>query len=124
MVDEKEISRRTDAALAAINNAFGTEYLKSLNTADTPYGATLFVEFHLEEFPAEYWKKHLGTSEPEPKAVLSLLVLRGHWGTKDGEHDPDGIENFDFTLPDEVTDEVICVSFNQDGEIEGIYMES
>lgn len=52
------------------------------------------------------------------------MVLQGHWGTEDGEHDPNGIENFDFSLPGGVTDNVICVAFEQDGEIERIEMES
>lgn len=124
MANRIEITRRTDAALTAIRSVFGTEYLKSLNTADTPYGATEFVEFHLDELPSEYWQKHLGTTDPKPEAVLDLLVLRGHWGTKNDKHDPNGIESFDFTLPDNVTDNVICVEFDQNGQITRIDMES
>ncbi len=124
MTNRIEISRRTDAAPSAFKSALGTEYFTSIGTADTAYGATLFVEFHLEELPTEYWQKHLGTCELEPEAVLTPLIFQGYWGTEDGEHDSNGIENFDFSLPGGVTDNVICVSFKQDGEIERIEMES
>ncbi|MCZ8283901.1 MAG: DUF2004 domain-containing protein [Bacteroidia bacterium] len=106
---EDEVKKRANLALAAIKQAFGTE-------ADE-YGATLFVSHHLEEIPRDYWKKRLGTDKPEPSAVLGLLELKSNWG--EGE-----IENFDFSLPDDVTQYVISVNFDEGGEIAGISMES
>jgi hypothetical protein len=106
-----EIDRRTKAALAAIRAAYGTE--------DDEHGVTLFVSHHLEEVEGSYWKQHLQSSSPEPSKVLDLLVRSPHWDADEG-----GIDSIDFTLPDEVTNYVICVSFDDDGEVEGITMES
>ena len=106
----EEIERREQAARAAIKQAFGTE--------EAEYGVNLFVSHHLEEIESSYWQKHLATETPEPARVLDLLQLKTHW---DGE---DEIDIFDFTLPDEVTDYVITVRFNDAGEVEEIDMES
>ncbi len=106
-MDETEIRKREQAAIKVIHAAYGTE--------DDEYGGTLFVSHHLEELEPEYWEKHLGTSNPDPKQVLSLLYLREHW-------EDDTI--FDFTLPGEVTDYAISVTFGEDGEVESIAMES
>jgi len=111
--ENDEIQRRQAAALSAIKAAYGTE--------DDEEDATLFVSHHLEELDASYWEKHLGEASPEPVRVLDLLVLRSHWGY-DGDDD-DGIDIFDFTLPDGVTDYVISVAFDEDGEVESVLME-
>jgi len=107
-MDDKDIKRREEAAVAAIKAAFG-----ALEQEED--GVTMFVEHHLEELEPEYWEKHLGSAKPDPRKVLDLLVLRSHW-------DDDSI--FDFTLPEDVTDYVISVSFDEDGEVEDIAMES
>ena len=105
-----EIKRREAAARAAIQKVFGT--------AEDEFGATLFVSHHLEELDAGYWKKHLFTETPEPRRVLELLELRERWAG------PDEIDTFDFTLPEEVTQYVICVRFNESGEVSDVTMES
>src|SRR5262245_17659315 len=105
-----EIKRREAAALAAIKSAFGID--------DDEYGATLFVSHHLEELDSGYWKKHLSTETPEPHLILDLLALRSHWGGDDE------IDTFDFTLPDQVTDYVISVRFDDGGDVSEITMES
>lgn len=107
-----EIERRQAAALAAIRTAFGT--------AEDQYGATLFVSHHLAEIDDAYWQEHLQSSSPEPVRVLDLLVLQSHWS----EDDDEGLDTFDFTLPGDVTNYVISVSFNEDGKVEDIVMES
>lgn len=107
---QKEIEKREKAAIAVIRSAFDSE--------DDESGATLFVEHHLEEIEGEYWQKHLGTAKPEPVSVLDILVLRSHWGGDDE------IETFDFTLPENVTDYVISVRFDESGQVEDISMES
>src|SRR5262245_54893529 len=94
-----EIKKREEAALAAIKHAFGTP--------EDEYGATLFVSHHLEEIEESYWRKHLGSTRPEPGSVIDILVLRSHWG----DEDDDGIDTFDFTLPNEITNYVISVHF-------------
>jgi hypothetical protein len=49
-----------------------------------------------------------------------MLELRSHWGAEA----EDGLDTFDFTLPDDVTNYVIAVRFNEDGEVHDISMES
>jgi hypothetical protein len=105
-----EVKRREAAARAAIKRALGT--------ADDQFGATLFVSHHLEELDSSYWRKHLSTETPEPRRVLELLELRSHWG---GDNE---VDTFDFTLPEEVTNYVISVKFDESGEISEVTMES
>jgi Protein of unknown function (DUF2004) len=109
--NSEETQRREKAALAAIKQAFGTD--------QDEYGATLFVSHHLDEVEESYWQKHLGTAKPEPRRVLELLELRSHWGEDDR-----GIDTFDFTLPDNATNYVISVRFDDKGQVEEITMES
>jgi hypothetical protein len=109
---DKEIARRTAAALAAIKQSLGAE--------DSP--VSMFASHHVEELDAAYWKKHASTAKPTPKQVVDLLELRSHWGG-DGDDD-DGIDVFDFTLPGDVTDYVISVRFDEDGEVQEVDMES
>ena len=105
-----EITKREAAARAAIKNAFGTP--------DDEFGATLFVSHHLDELEPPYWTKHFSTETPEPQRILESLVLRSHWGGDDE------IDSFDFTLPEEVTDYVVSVKFDESGEIVELTMES
>ena len=109
--DPAEIDRRKQAALVAIKSVYGTE-------ADE-CGATLFVSHHLEEVEDSFWEKHLKSASPKPQQVLELLVFKDHWGEDDDE-----IEVFDFTLPDEITNYVISVRFDEDGQVEDVSMES
>jgi len=108
----QELERRKEAALAAIRAAFGT--------AEDEFGATLFVSHHLEELAGAYWEKHLNTATPAPFQVLELLVFQSHWS----DEDDDGMDTFDFTLPEEVTNYVVSVRFNEAGNVEEITMES
>ena len=105
-----EIKKRETAARAAIKKAFGT--------ADDEMDATLFVSHHLEELDSSYWKQQFSTETPNPQLILDSLMLRSHWGGDDE------IDTFDFTLPEDVTDYVISVSFDGAGEVSGITMES
>ena len=105
-----EIKKREAAARTAIKSIF--------NPAEKDSVVTLFVSHHLEELDAAYWKTHFSTEKPDPQHILELLVLRDHWGGNDE------IDTFDFTLPEDVTDYVISVSFNEDGAVSDITMES
>ena len=105
-----EIKRREAAARAAIKEAFGTPH--------DEFGATMFVSHHLEELDSAYWKKHFSTARPDAHRILDALVLRSHWGGDDE------IDTFDFTLPEEVTQYVVSVAFDEDGSVSGITMES
>lgn len=102
--------QRETAALAAIREAF--------TSADEDNDVRLFISHHLAEVEGTYWKQHLGDESPEPSRVLDLIQLRDHWGGDDE------LETFDFTLPDEATQYVISVRFDETGEIEEISMES
>jgi len=105
----KLTEKRKKQALAAIRKTFGTE--------DGEDSVDLFISHHLEELPASYWKKRCGSASPKPKAVLALLKFHSAWGERD-------VENFDFTLPGEVTDYMISVHFDEEGVIDEISMES
>jgi len=107
---KEEIKKREQIARQAIYKAFGTE--------EDEFGGTLFVTHHLEEIEKEYWVKHIGTEIIEPEKILGLLVLKSHWG---GEKD---IDIFDFTLPEDITDYVVSVQFDEKGEVSNIVMES
>ncbi|HEY0981742.1 MULTISPECIES: DUF2004 domain-containing protein [unclassified Schlesneria] len=107
---QNEIKRRESAARTAIHRAYGT--------ADDEFGATLFVSHHLEELDPSYWTSHFSTTRPNAQQILEALVLRSHWGGDDE------IDMFDFTLPGEVTDYAVCVSFDESGKIIEITMES
>ena len=104
-----ELERRRLVALAEIRQAHGTE--------DGEDSVDLFVAHHLEELPQDYWLDHLGRPTPDSAAVIGLLAFRSSWGKGD-------LENFDFTLPGDVTDYVVSVHFDEKGEIDGISMES
>jgi len=110
--NKKDIQRHTEAALLAIKQA--------ISSSDEDSSVKLFVSHHLQELDAAYWTKHAGKPRPCPKEVLELLQLRSHWG----EDDEDGIDTFDFTLPGDVTQYVIAVRFDADGEVKEIEMES
>lgn len=105
-----ELSRRENAARQAIKNGFDME--------DEESGVAMFVAFHLEELPSDYWQQHLHTARPDPSAVLDLLELHAHWG------ESDEMEYLDFTLPGKVTDYVVSVRFDGKGKIVEISMES
>jgi hypothetical protein len=109
-VNLDEVMKREKIAIAAIRRTFGTD--------DGEYGSTLFVSHHLEELEVNYWLQHLGTEKPEPERVLDIIKLRSHWGGDDE------LETFDFTLPNNVTDYVISVRFDDSGDVEEISMES
>lgn len=108
----EEIERRKRVAISAIKNAFGTK--------EDEYGATLFVSHLLGEIEGDYWQAKLASSQPKPKQVLDLLVLQSHWG----DEKSNGMDTLDFTLPGNITDYLISVSFDEEGDVEEITMES
>lgn len=110
--DEVELARRTRVALDAIRKSLGTEAGE--------FGATLFASHHLGELEASYWQARLQNDRPAPSQVLELLELQAHWG----DDDEDGIDTLDFGLPDGVSNYLLSVSFDENGEVEEIVMES
>jgi hypothetical protein len=103
---------RETAARAALKNA--------IEAPDAEGEAESFVSHHLEELEPDYWVRYAGTATPEPSQVIGLLELRGVWGPDGG----DALETFDFTLPGDVTNYVLCVRFGGEGEVVDISMES
>lgn len=81
----------------------------------------LYAEHHLEELEPEYWLKNLGTATPQPLQVLNVLELSSHidWVLEEDEN-----YRIDFTLPEEVTQYVLCVELDRDETVVGISMES
>jgi len=105
-----EIEMRARTALSAIKAAHGTD--------EDKYGATLFVSHHLAEIDDSYWEERFQTASPTPTQILGALVF-----LVDFEDDYD-MSSFNFTLPGNVTDHLLCVAFDKDGEVEDITMES
>lgn len=83
---------------------------------------TMFVEHHLAELDRSYWIEQLETASPTPEKVLHLLELKSTWHQfVEEDEQPD---TFDFTLPGDVTQYIICVLFNEKGTVEKIDMQS
>ena len=106
----QEIKKREAAARVAIKRAF--------NPADDESAVALFISHHLQELDSGYWKKHFSSEKPDAQRILDSLVLQSHWGGDDE------IDTFDFTLPEDVTNYLISVSFDDVGEVSYITMES
>jgi hypothetical protein len=104
---KNEIEKREIESISALK--------KSLND---DYSTKLFISHHLTEINSEYWIEHLGCAKPNSIDIINILVLKEHWG---GDAD---IDIFDFTLPDNVTDYVLSVSFDDSGKINEISMDS
>jgi hypothetical protein len=107
--------------IRAVREAAARTAIKESLEAQGADGETAsYVSHHLEELEPDYWLRYAGTATPELAQVVSLLELRGAWGPESG----DELENFDFTLPGDVTDYVLCVRFDDEGEVLDISMES
>jgi len=110
-LNQDEISKRIKVALSTIKNTYGAE--------DGEYSVNLFASHHLNEIEVGYWEKHLGIADIKESQILDILVLRSYW-----RDDENGIDIFDFTIPENITDYIISVHFNKNGQIEEISMES
>ena len=106
---EEIIDRRAKLAMDAIRASVGTPEAED--------GVDGFISHHLEQLEPEWWIEHLGTSKPTPSQVLGLLTLRY-------PHPDDDPDVLDFTLPDDVTQYVVAVKFDEQGRVEAIDMES
>ena len=88
-----------------------------LGTEEGEDSVDLFVQHHLDEIEADYWNGQLGTATPAASAVLGLLQAREPW-------EDDGSVHVDFALPGDVSQYVLSVEFDEDGEVLGVSMES
>jgi len=100
---------REAQAIAAIKQSNKTNFGED--------SVNLYIQHHLNELPDSYWAKHLGTHTPSASMIVTLLKLKSSWG--DGD-----IEYFDFDLPDNITDYVLSVHFDDSGKVDSILMES
>ena len=107
-------TRLTTLARAAIQAQFEQQ--------DEDGEVQLFIQHHLDELEASYWLQHTGTATPQAAQVLQMLVLSPHieWELED----EDDSYVVDFVLPDEVSQYVLCVEFDQDEQLLDICMES
>ncbi len=112
-----EIQRRDRLA----RNAIQAQFESAQQSADPDEeGVVLFVSHHLTEIDEEFWMKHCNVARPEPTQIFKILVLQSHWG----EEEEDGIDTFDYTLPEDETQYLISVSFDESGAVCEISMES
>ncbi len=102
-------SSQKEKALEAIKATIGTE--------EGEYGIDLFISHHPEELSKPDWQNAIGIEEPTPNEVFNALVLQECWD------DENGIA-YDFTLPNDATNYLISVRFDEEGNIEDIAMES
>lgn len=92
-------------ARLALKNALTTGVFKQ--------NVLLFIEHHLDEVEPGYWKNHFGTTQPTALQVVDKLVLQ----------DNSDANLLDFTLPDDVTQYLLCVTL-EGNQIIDISMES
>ena len=90
--------------------------LVELTRCHLPIFLLIVPMYYLEEIEPEYWQEHFATATPTVLQVLDAFILISQWG--------DDSEKLDFTLADDVTDYVICVSFDSKGQVIDISMES
>ncbi|QDU83512.1 hypothetical protein Pla163_06110 [Planctomycetes bacterium Pla163] len=110
-MNQDETARRERIARDAI--------LSSLGQESGEYGATLFATHHLAELDEAYWQEHAQAGSPEPRRVLEILELKSS-----ADDEEEGLDQLDFGLPGGVSDYVLCVSFDEEGEVDDISMES
>ncbi|MEC8555009.1 MAG: DUF2004 domain-containing protein [Planctomycetota bacterium] len=97
--------------VAAIRKAHGTE--------DDKHGVNLFISHHIEELAVEYWGQDCNIAMPVAAQVLDILVQKPSM-----DDEEDASEMMDFTPPGGVTEYVIFVEFDEDGNVAEITMES
>ena len=110
--------RMVEAKVALVNN---------LALPNDESSVRSYIEHHLVEVDDEYWVTVFGESKPSISVVASKMVIHPFWYEEalDGEADLDRV---DFTLPDNeddaVTNYLLCVEYSEEGQLEGISMES
>lgn len=100
-------TQRIDRCRQAVRDVYGTP--------SDEVEATLFVSHHLEELGEDYWLAEFGCRAPLPAAIIDGLVATYRSGGSG--------YSVDFTLPDNVTDYVVCVEVD-DRDVASVSMES
>lgn len=99
-----------------------TAIVQSFHQSNQYDAVHLFIQHHIDEIAPEYWKQLLATTQPTPQQVLDLLVLNPYmeWEFEEEEE----TYMVDFTLPEDVTQYVLCVELDHDENLINISMES
>ena len=111
----KELSARAVLQQAAINSThpFHNAILE-------------FIQHHLDEIETSYWQKYFHTAQPSLIQVVEKLEFKSNT-LPDDELDIEEMtyyeNHLDFSLPDEISQYVICVVFEEDSIID-VCMES
>lgn len=113
--ENAEVKRREALARAAFQDP-------NLDQKENHHGLSYYIDHCLRdvEDEAEFWINLIGKAIPEPADIIDQLVLKSVWSTDENDKK---MNRFDFWIAD-YTDYVVCVSFNDAGEIESIDMES
>lgn len=90
---------------------------KALHGEIAQESVQLFADHHREELRPQYWIEHTGCENPTNEQIVQTLMLRGSWGFNDSEF-------FDYALPDDASPYVLCVHFDEDGNVDEVSMES
>ena len=126
--DEKSINKNTLKNVEKLVNGVSelqdiafSYMLEDYKKGDESDAVELYVEHHLEELDKSEIEKVFGSKNVDINLFLSKLVLTriGIYADRD-----DGFAIFDFTLPGNITDYLIVVTFDQNGIISDISMES
>ncbi len=113
-MSENNLEKRKKIALDAIKKAYDKEGDDDINEVK------LFITHHLDELDESYWKNHFSGSIPEPVQILQNLEFKSSWG----DDYSDNMDTIDFTLPGDVTDYVLSVYFDENGQVDYVTMES
>ncbi len=97
--------------------------LESFNKGDDEGTVNLYMNHHLEFLERDEVEEIFGTTDIDITCFLSKLILQRIGFYPDSE-DEDSFAVFDITIPGNVTDNVIAVNFDSDGELTWIAMES
>ncbi len=82
--------------------------------SENEFGTRLFLEHHLEELDSTELEEITGSDNPTIEELLKTIV----WIDNESE------EMIDFSLPNDMTNYVICVHMDEDGNVEEVSMES
>ena len=110
-MDADVFRERQATALRAIKSLYGKP--------KGEFGPTLFVSHHLKEIDAAYWQRTVGAEQPNPDQILNLLVLVDSWSSEGDEI----VDTFDFNLPENVSNYLLSVRFQGDGQVVDVSME-